>query len=149
MAFAVSLLIFIGMTLMAMILGGKLELFVDWPSIGIVIPPAIAFGIASSSVQSYLSSVKLAFVDQVDVPRKEALNACRFLQVTGTSAIYLGIFTTLIGWVAMAANIKADEFSEVFGSAFAVSVLTIMYGLAMKMICYTAEQKIQFRYLQN
>ena len=147
MAFAVSLFIFIGMTLIAMILGGRLDMFFDWPSLFIVFPPAIAFGIGSSSVQSYVSSVRLAFVDQTDVTRQEALNACRFLQVTGTTAIYLGFFTTMIGWVAMASHIKADEFTQVFGSAFAVSILTIMYGLMLKLICYTAEQKIQFRYL--
>jgi flagellar motor component MotA len=149
MAFVVSLLIFIGMTLMAMVLGGRLEMFIDWPSFLIVIPPAIAFGIAASSVQSYLSSVKFAFVDQLDVSRQEALNAVRFLKVTGTTAVYLGFITSLIGWVAMGENIKAYEFNEVFGSAFAVSVLTIMYGLMFKLICYTAEQKIQFRYLKE
>jgi flagellar motor component MotA len=149
MAFVVSLLIFIGMTLMAMVLGGRLEMFIDWPSFLIVIPPAVAFGIAASSVQSYVSSVKLAFVDQLDVNRQEAHDAIVFLRVTGTTAVYLGFITSLIGWVAMGANIKAFEFSEVFGSAFAVSILTIMYGLMLKLICYSAEQKIQFRYLKE
>lgn len=149
MAFAVSLLIFIGMILMAMVLGGRLEMFIDWASFLIVIPPAFAFGIAASSVQSYLSSVKLTFVDQLDVPESEARNATRFLEVTGNSALYLGFITSIIGWVAMGANIKAYEFTEVFGSAFAVSILTIMYALILKLVCYIAEQKIQFRYLQN
>ena len=149
MAFVVSLLIFMGITLMATILAGRIELFIDWPSILMVIPPAIAFGVASSSDQSSISSVKLAFVDQLEVSKQEALSACRFLQVTATTALYLGFFATMIGWVAMAANIKSENFSVDFGPSFAVSILTIIYGVALKLICYTAEQKIQFRYLQD
>ena len=149
MAFAISLLIFIGVTLLAMILGGRMGMFMDLPSLIIVIPPAIAFGIGASSIQSYLNSVKFTFIDQLEVNKQDALNACRFLKVTGTTALYLGFFTTIIGWVSMANNIEENEFLRVIGPAFAVSILTIMYGLILKLICYTSEQKIRFRYLQN
>ena len=146
MAFIISIFIFLAVTLMGMILGGRLEMFIDWPSLILVIPPALAFGIAASSVDAYKNSIRLPFVDQQDVQEKEALGACQFLRVTGNTAVLLGVFTTFIGWVAMASNIDAAEFSGVFGPAFAVSVLTLMYGIMMKILCYTAEQKIQFRY---
>jgi len=147
MAFIISILIFLAVTLMGMVLGGQLEIFIDWPSVILIFPPAIAFGIAASSMDAYKNSIRLSFVDQQMVEEKEALGACQFLTVTGNTAVFLGIFTTLIGWVAMASNIDATEFSGVFGPAFAVSVLTLLYGTMMKILCYTAEQKIRFRYV--
>lgn len=147
MAFVVSILIFIAISGFAMVLGGGIYLFVDVPSLVIVLPPAIAFGIAASSVKAAKDSLTLAFVDQLEVDAKAAGNACGFLQITGNTALYLGAFTTLIGWVSMAANIKAEEFSTMIGPAFAVSLLTMVYALMVKLLCYTAGQKIRFRYL--
>ena len=149
MAFVVSIFIFGGITLLAMILGSELKHYWDGASFLIVIPPAIAFGIAASSIKAYKDSLSLSFVDHVEVDKRDAIGACRFLTVTGTTAMYLGFFTTMIGWVAMAANIKAEEFVDVIGPAFAVSVLTIMYGMILKVLCYTAENKIRFRYLAS
>jgi len=147
MAFIVSILIFGAVTLMAMLVSSGLKYYLDWPSLFLVIPPAIAFGIAASSFTAYKNSLAFAFVDQIEIDEKEAKSACQFLQVTGTSAIYMGFFTSMIGWISMATNITGDDFSQTFGPAFAVSVLTIMYGMGLKILCYTAENKIRFRYL--
>ncbi len=149
MAFIVSIIILIVMTLGAMLLGGALGFYWDIPSLLIVVPPAIAFGIAASSVDAYKNSIRLAFVDQLEVDRQTAKSACHFLTVTGTSGMYLAVVMTLIGWVSMGANIKAAEFSTVIGQAFAVSILTIIYAIMLKLVCYTAAQKIQFKYLPD
>jgi len=149
MAFLVSILLFGALTIMAMLLGGELRFFWDFYSFVLVVPPAIVFGIASSSISASKESIALAFTDQLAPDAKSLLGASQFLSVAGNTAVYAGIFTTLIGWVAIAANIKAEEFSQSFGPAFAVSILTLMYGVGFKLICYTAEKKIQFRYSSN
>ena len=149
MAFVVSILIFGAMTALAMILGAELKYYWDWASVFIVVPPALAFGIAATSFKSYKESLAMAFVDQTSVEKKDADGACRFLRVTGNTGVLLGIFTSMIGWVAMAAKIGVEEFTTVFGPAFAVSVLTILYGLMLKILCYTAENKIIYRYLSE
>lgn len=146
MAFLVSVLLFVALTLMAMLLGGELKFFWDAPSFLLVFPPAVAFGIASSSIKASKESIALSFTDQLHPEIKDVNGACHFLRVTGNTAIYAGIFTTMIGWVAIAGNINAEEFGKMFGPAFAVSILTLMYGVGFKLICYTAEQKIQFKY---
>ena len=46
-------------------------------------------------------------------------------------------------WVAMASNINKDEFADVFGPAFAVSILTMIYGIGIKMVAYIMEEKIK------
>jgi hypothetical protein len=153
MAFIMSVVIFIGMTLLVMLLGGRLAFYWDIPSLMIVILPAIAFGIAASSVDAGKNSLALAFVDHLDSDlanlKQSAKAACCFLDVTGTSAIWLALMSTLIGWASMGANIEAAVFSTVFGHAFAISILTLIYGLMLKLLCYAAEKKIRFRYLQD
>lgn len=54
----------------------------------------------------------------------------------------MGFIGVVINAVAMASNIEPETFSGVFGSAFAVCMLTIFYALLIKALCYAAEAKI-------
>lgn len=147
MAFVVSLIIFVGFTLSAMLLAGGMKMFWDIPSVLIVIPPAIAFGIAASSVKAYKDSLALSFVDQLEVDKQTAQQACDFLNTTSKAGMIMGWLMTLIGWVAIGNNLKAETFAVDIGPSFAVSILTVIYGLMLKVLCDTAAKKIEFRYL--
>lgn len=146
MGFIISVLFFVGLTLMAILLGGEIAMYVNLPSLLITIPPAIAFGVAATSVQAMKDSLKLAMTEQPDVDKTQLKQAIGFLRVTGNSAMLLGTFMTLLGFVAMANNIEAEVFTEVFGPAFAIAILTLVYALALKLLCYIAEQKIRLHY---
>lgn len=137
--FIFSLLFFILAMLGAMWLGGGLWLFTDLPSILIVIPPAIFFTLASTSAKSLKETLFLLFGFMAKTP-KACQEGLIVLAILGNSALMLGILMTIIGWVSMA------QFGEpaTFGPAFAVSVLTIVYGLAMKIICYVGSEKLRF-----
>ena len=74
--------------------------------------------------------------------------AAKLFIVIGNSALWVGVIATFIGWVSMGANIRADDFVNAFGPAFAVSILTFMYGAFIKVLCYVAEQKIMFKMAQ-
>lgn len=138
--FIFSVLLFLGFTLVAMILAGGTGMFMDLASTMLIFPPAVAFTYASTSI----NEVKRAFVFLLgnDINQNEQMyrSSKRVFSVLGNSGLLLGIFMTLIGWVAMGSNM--EDMSH-FGTAFAVSVLTLMYGIALKMLCYVAEQKIQ------
>lgn len=146
MGFLISTIIFIGLTLIAMWLGGEVSMYLDLPSLLITLPPAIAFGIAATSFQAMKNSLKLAMTEQVDMDGQSIKQALGFLRVTGNSAMLLGAFMTLLGLVAMANNIEPEVFATVFGPAFSVALLTLIYALAIKTLCYVAEQKIRLHY---
>jgi len=141
--FFFSLLLFIGLTAMAMVLGGRIWMFFDIPSLLLIFPPAIMFSVASTSWQDLKNSFSFIFKHQTDQPSNEYIKAKRSLSVMGSSAVLLGIFMTFLGWVAIANNLKAEDFETSFGSAFAVSILTLIYGCGLKLVCYVAEMKIQ------
>ena len=140
MMFIFSVLLFLGFTYAAMLLAGGAIMYVDLASILLIFPPAIAFTYASTSVHEVKRAFVLLLGNDASQNVQVYKSSKRVFLVLGNSGVLLGIFMTLIGWVAMGS--RMDDLTH-FGPAFAVSVLTLIYGIALKMLCYVAEQKIQ------
>jgi len=143
--FVFSILAFVGFTLFAMILSGGIDMFIDAPSFLIVVPPALIFGLAATSMADVKRGISiLTMSDDMDYSILEYKRAGHFFNVTGNSAMLLGAVMTLIGWIAIGSELPAADFSTVFGPAFAVSILTMVLGLAIKIICHVAQEKIRY-----
>lgn len=143
--FIFSFIAFIALTLWGMWLGGEISMFWNFPSFLLVIPPAILFAIGATSTDELKFALSLLIDDDKTPTAHQAKIASRLFCVMGNSALLLGVLMTLLGWVAMASNIEPESFENVFGLAFAVSVLTSMYAIGFKILCYVADQKIQFK----
>jgi flagellar motor component MotA len=139
--FLLGMIVFVGMIAMAMIISGEIMMFVNLPSLLIVIPPALMLTLASSSKQSRSHAFKLLFKDGLRLNNAE-LNAAKHVFTTfGNLNILMGCIGFIIGAIAMAANNE----SAVFGPAFAVCAITLLYAFLIKTLCYAAEAKIQFK----
>ena len=147
MGFIISTILFFALLTLAMYFGSAITDYIDMISVLVVFPPAIAFGITATSYQHFKLAIKLAISDQPDVNAAQAKGAKHCMTVTGNVAMFMGWLMTLIGWGAMASNIDSVEFEKVFGPALAVSILTLLYATVIKIICYAAGEKIQFRYM--
>lgn len=143
MAFIFSILVLVAVLVIAMMLGGELSMFFNLPSVMIIIPPALVFGISVTSFASMKMCIKLCVSEQPEVSEREVCLAMKFARVTGNSAIYMGIISIFIGAISMASNIKADVFHDIIGPATAVCLLGIFYASILKTVCYLAEQKIE------
>ena len=143
--FLLGMIVFVLMIAMAMILSGEIMMFVDIPSFLIVVPPAFMLTLASSSRQSRNHAVKLLFSEGIKLNSAE-LNAAKQVFTTfGNLNMLMGCIGVIIGAISMASNIEPEQLSKVFGSAFAICVLTLFYALLIKALCYAAEAKIQFK----
>jgi chemotaxis protein MotA len=145
--FILSLIVFMSMMVFGMVLGADVTAFIDVPSAMLVFPPAIFFAIAATSWQEFTFAFGCVVSDERSFSERELVQSKRVFSVLGNSALWCGGITTLIGWVAMASNISAQEFSSVIGPAFAVSILTFYYGAIVKLICYVAAQRIESKLL--
>jgi chemotaxis protein MotA len=145
--FILSLVVFISMMVFGMAMGADVSAFIDVPSAMLVFPPAIFFAIAATSWHDFLFAFGCVVSEKGKFSDREIIQSKRVFSVLGNTAIWCGGITTLIGWVAMASNISAEEFSAVIGPAFAVSILTFYYGAIVKLICYVAEQRIASKML--
>ena len=145
--FIISILIFLATSLMAMFIAFELAAYLDILSIILVLVPALFFSIAATSYHSLIQGVVMLLSDKrPHTPVQLRLSKHSF-RVLGNTALLLGIFSTLLGTIAIAGNLPAAEFSTALGGAIAVCLLTLYYGVALKLVCYVAEQKIQSKLL--
>jgi len=72
--------------------------------------------------------------------------ACHFLKISGNLSILLGLSGSCIGWIVLGQKLSDPS---AIGPAFAVSIITILYGIMYKIIFYAAEQKIRNKYLEE
>lgn len=138
--FAFSIVFFAGLTFFAMELSGGSSMFFDVPSFIITLPPAVVFTLAVTSpakVKQAFSSLLSGHVESL----RHVQSSVMVFDVLGSSCLWLGAIMTLLGWVAMGSNITEVK---VIGPAFAVSVLTLMYAMSVKLVCYVASQRITY-----
>ncbi len=144
--FLLSILVFVGFTIMGMVMAGGITMFIDIPSLLILIPASLSFTVAASSWQQF----KLAFVHAMEPSSAdssvELKVSKRVLTMFGNVSLWIGFAMTVLGWVAMGANM--DDISK-FGPAFAVSILTVLYALFIKIVCYVFAEKIEFTLSQE
>ena len=113
-----GLIFALGLILLAMLMGGSLMAFVNAPSALIVIGCAQGILIALYGADSF----------RVLTPAFGKQNPQRGLRIAESGShlyIMAGWIGSGIGWIQMAQNM--DDLS-VFGPAFAVSIMTLLYG---------------------
>ena len=145
MMFIFSLVVFGGLTVMALVLGGGIDMFIDIPSALLVFIPSIVFALAATSSKTLSQGVNALLNEESQFDKQTLTNARLSFKVLGQTAILTGIFSSLIGAIAIGSHLQAGDFSTTFGPAFAVCILTLTYGFGIKTICYVAEQKLQFK----
>ena len=148
MFFLFSIFIFVILSVLAAIIGGHIGLFINIPSLVLIIIPPFIFAIAATSIKAWILCLKLLLIDQDYSDQKKVKEASRFLKVYGNTSVILGIFYTLFGAVQM---LNSFEFpgttSTVISRALSVCILTLLYGIAIKCILYVADQRLRNRYL--
>ena len=143
--FILSFIIFVALTLWAMWIGGEISMFLNLPSFLLVIPPAIFFAMGATSSGELKMAFSLLFDDEKTPSTNQVKITRRFLSVMGNSALLLGVLMTTLGLVSMGSYINADNIHTHLGTSFGVALLTSMYAIAFKILCYISEQKIQYK----
>lgn len=140
---------FVIVVVMSMHFGGDIPMFINVPSLIIVLPPALLFTLACTSKQSRKNALNVLLSEDIVLDNIE-LNAAKHVFTTfGNMNMMMGWIGVIIGAIAMSSNIESEEFGHVFGPAFAVCLLTLFYGLLIKALCYAAESKIQFKIISQ
>jgi hypothetical protein len=144
--FIFSFITFVVLTLWAMWLGGEISMFWNLPSFLQVIPPAIFFAVGATSINELKTALSLLLDDEQIPGSHQVKTTSRLFSVMGNSALLLGVLMTVLGWVSMGSYITSENMQSTLGSSFGVSILTSMYAIAFKILCYVAQQKIQYKF---
>lgn len=149
--FLLSMLFFIVLTGWAMWVSSPDDpwAFYDFVSLVLIVPTSLMFAVGATSRQTMRQALALLLDSRLPLSQQNYRQAQHFFDVLGQSALLMGIFSTLIGVVAIANNLTAAEFAGAFGPATGVCLLTLLYGYGLKTLCYVAAQKVRFRAEQD
>lgn len=149
--FVLSVVFFIAVSFWAMFIAGagNSGMFYDLVSLVLIIPPAVLFAVGATSGHTLQQAMAFLLNPRPGADPLTYQQIRHFFNVMGNSALLLGFFSTLIGVVAIANAMNADNFASSFGQATAVCLLTLLYGCALKTLCYVAAQKVSFVALKN
>ncbi len=154
MTYLGSIAFFFGVSVLAMVIDFSnftihmigLTYFIDIPSFVMVLPTAVFFGIAVTSIHACKLGCLMTLGCSVDVPREKAKEASRFLRVTGRSSLLLGLYGTLMGAILLGHQL--ENLSDL-GPALAVAFVTTFYGIGFQLVFYVADQRLKNKYLSE
>jgi len=122
-----------GLLACGILLGGSLASFFNIPSILIVVGCALAFTVSAHSLADIGQTMRAASgsapISAVDFHRHDAV-----LETLSNTSIAAGLIGTLIGLVQMLS--KMDDPTAI-GPAFAVALLTLLYGAVLSGFVFT------------
>lgn len=135
----ISVLFFGLMTYLAMWLSGDVHAFFDLPSLIITLPPALLFTLGATSAGSVHRAFSVLFSGHAD-RAIDVKTSVRVFDILGNVSLWIGGVMTVLGWVAIGAQL--DDIT-LLGEAFAVSVLTVLYAMIIKIMCYVASERVK------
>lgn len=141
--FLFSLAVFVGVVIMAMFMGGEITDYINVPSLIIVVPPAIIFAKSVASTLTIKEALVITFGFKPTADINTLKEAHRIIDVLGNSAMWMGWIGVVLGAVAMGANIEKEVFADVIGPATAVCLLTLLYAMLIKAVCYVGCTKLK------
>lgn len=127
--------------MVALAVGSYFEYFIDFPALIVVLVPTLGFVATAASAKGMSSAFGLAFSSRAPAA-DEARSAIAALSLFGELAAAMGVLGMLIGAVLILQNLSDPA---ALGPALAVALLTLFYGVIIKLLCYAGQQRIAHR----
>jgi len=118
--------------------------FLDLPSLLIVLPVAVLFGISATSWRSFGRCWTYSLGRAKQVTISGASSVARCLKVMGDVSLIMGIIGTFIDVMLLLQ--KMNSILNL-GPYLSVAALTLAYGVFFKLLTYVAEQRVRNLYL--
>lgn len=140
--FLISVILVLSTMVMAFVLSGDWSNFINIPSIIVVVVPTLIAGVLSAGKDNIKSHLFILF-DNKRLQNNESPNdVLKTYDVMSNTAMIMAWFGVVTGLVAMASAITKETFADVVLPAFAICILTLLYGLMIKTYCYFAKVRI-------
>lgn len=137
--FILAMIFFLFMTLFAMYISSGISLFIDIPSFLIVFPPALILTCAATSYSEVKRAFGMLLNGNRSYDNEHYKRSIVVFSTLGNTGLILGMFMMLIGIIAIGNVI--EDFSS-FAPALSVATLSLLYGVAIKLVSYVAQQKM-------
>lgn len=138
--FILSFLVISGIILMTFWLGGPLSMFFNLPSLIIVLVPALLAPFMVLKKNNVIGAFKALFDSNSTISDLD--NYRHVFEIVSKVSMLMGWFGVISGAISIGSNMEPETFADVFGPAFAVMSLTLLYALIVKVFCYFAVLRI-------
>lgn len=138
--FILSFLVIWGVILMTFWLGGPISMFFNLPSLIIVLVPALIAPFMLLKKNHVIGAFKALIDSNSSINDIDSYK--HVFEIVGKTSMLMGWFGVISGAISIGSNIKPETFASVFGPAFAVMSLTLLYALIIKVFCYFAVLRI-------
>ena len=118
--------------------------FFDLPSLLLVLPVAVLFGISATSWRSFGRCWTYSLGRAKQVTISGASSVARCLKVMGDVSLIMGIIGTFIEAILLLQNMHSILN---IGPHLSVTAITLAYGVFFKLLAYVAEQRVRNLYL--
>ena len=118
--------------------------FLDLPSLLLVLPVAVFFGISATSWRSFGRCWTYTLGSAKQVSISDANSVARCLKVMGDVSLIMGIIGTFIGVIF---SLNYLQQGANLAPAIGIAVVTLFYGFLFKLLSYVAEQRVRNLYL--
>ena len=118
--------------------------FLDLPSLLLVLPVAVLFGISATSWRSFGRCWTYSLGRAKQVTISSASSVARCLKVMGDVSLIMGVIGTFIDVMLL---IQKMNSILNLGPHLSVAALTLAYGVFFKLLTYVAEQRVRNLYL--
>ena len=118
--------------------------FLDLPSLLLVLPVSVLFGISTTSWRSFGRCWTYSLGGAKQVTISGASSVARCLKVMGDVSLIMGIIGTFIGAILILQ--KMHSILNI-GQPLSYAVIPIAYGIFFNLLTYVAEQRVRNLYL--
>lgn len=150
MFFLLSVLVFVGLSILAGLAGTGLRLIINIPSLIGVVVPSFFFAVTATSLRSWRTCLKLLLFNPDCAEKREVSECSRFLRVFGNMCVVMGFYFSLLGVMQLLTGMDFESAGTgVVYNAASVALLALFYGIGIKSIFYVADQRLQNRFLDG
>ena len=118
--------------------------FLDVPSLLMVLPVAVLFGISATSWRSFGRCWTYSLGGAKQVTISSASSVARCLKVMGDVSLIIGIIGTFINVMLLLQKMNSIL---TLGPYLSVASIALAYGVFFKLLTYVAEQRVRNLYL--
>ena len=118
--------------------------FLDLPSLLLILPVSVLFGISATSWRSFGRCWTYSLGGAKQVTISGASSVVRCLKVIGDVSIVMGIIGAFIGAIVILQNMHSILN---LGQPLSYAVIPLAYGVFFKLLTYVAEQRVRNLYL--
>lgn len=126
-------------------LSAALDVFYDAATLVTVVLPSVLLGVATTNISALKTALVISLLAERPLKQDAYSSAIQFLRNSGNLALMMGALVFSIQWLGYFSLETTKPEHQLLTSTITTSMLSPIYGLLFKILCFTGEKKVGFK----